>query len=121
MLINGNVSISERRAWLPFINAHLKKVSKKKMSKKLYIGGLSLATDDAALMEAFHVHGEITEAAVITNRNSGRSRGFAFVTFADTRAADRAIEAMHGTMLDGRTLDVDGASDHLRGDAGSAP
>lgn len=90
------------------------------MSKKLYIGGLSLATDEAALTEAFEVHGEITEAAVVTDRKNGRSRGFAFVTFADTDAADAAIQAMNGTVLDGRTLAVDGARDHIREDRGSA-
>ena len=90
------------------------------MSKKLFIGGLSLATEEAALLEAFEVHGEVTEATVVMDRKSGRSRGFAFITFADSRAADRATQVMNGTTLDGRTLEVSGARAHIREDMGSA-
>ncbi len=86
----------------------------------MYRGGSSLATGEAALTEASEVHGEIPEAAVVPARKHGRSRGFAFVTFADPDAADAAIQAMNGTVLDGRTLAVDGARDHIREDRGSA-
>jgi RNA recognition motif-containing protein len=77
------------------------------MSKKLFVGSLSWNTDDHGLREAFAPHGEIEEATVITDRGSGRSRGFGFVTFADDEAADKAIAALNETELDGRTIKVD--------------
>jgi len=77
------------------------------MSKKLFVGSLSWNTDDHGLREAFAVHGEIVEAIVISDRDSGRSRGFGFVTFEDDEAADKAIAALNGTELDGRTIKVD--------------
>jgi len=77
------------------------------MSKKLFVGSLSWNTDDRGLREAFEPHGEITEATVIADRDTGRSRGFGFVTFADDEAADKAIAALNQTELDGRTIKVD--------------
>ena len=77
------------------------------MSKKLFVGSLSWNTDDHGLRGAFSPHGEITEATVIADRDSGRSRGFGFVTFADDDAADKAVAALNGTELDGRTIKVD--------------
>ena len=84
------------------------------MSKKLFVGSLSWDTDDHRLREAFAAHGEITEATVITDRDSGRSRGFGFVTFADDEAADKAVAALNQTELDGRTIKVDVAHDRDR-------
>ena len=77
------------------------------MSKKLFVGSLSWGTNDDALRDAFAVHGEITEAVVISDRDTGRSRGFGFVTFEDDEAADKAVAALNGTELDGRTIRVD--------------
>ena len=77
------------------------------MSKKLFVGSLSWGTNDEALREAFAPHGEISEAVVITDRDTGRSRGFGFVTFEDDEAADQAVAALNGTELDGRTIRVD--------------
>ena len=71
------------------------------MSKKLFVGSLSWNTDDHGLREAFAPHGEITEASVITDRDSGRSRGFGFVTFADDESAEKAVAALNQTELDG--------------------
>ncbi len=82
------------------------------MSNKLFVGGLAWATDDHALTSAFSAHGEVTEARVISDRDTGRSRGFGFVTFADASAASAAIEAMDGTDLDGRTIRVNLAEDN---------
>jgi cold-inducible RNA-binding protein len=81
------------------------------MSKKLFVGGLSWNTNDDGLREAFARFGDITEAKVITDRETGRSRGFAFVTFAADAAADDAIREMNGTELDGRTLKVNQAEE----------
>ena len=77
------------------------------MSKKLFVGSLSWNTDDRGLREAFAAHGEISEAVVISDRDTGRSRGFGFVTFEDDDAADKAVAALNGTELDGRTIRVD--------------
>jgi len=79
------------------------------MSKKLFVGSLAWATDDAGLRAAFEKFGEVQEAVVINDRDTGRSRGFGFVTFADDSAAEKAIEGMSGAELDGRTLEVNEA------------
>ena len=86
------------------------------MSKKLFVGSLSWNTDDRGLHEAFAPFGEITEAKVITDRDSGRSRGFGFVTFEDEGSAGRAVEELNGSTLDGRTIRVDAANDRPRND-----
>jgi RNA recognition motif-containing protein len=79
--------------------------------KKLFVGSLSWNTTDRDLAEAFSRFGEITEAKVITDRDSGRSRGFGFVTFEDPAAADKAIAEMNGSSLDGREITVNEAQD----------
>jgi RNA recognition motif-containing protein len=84
------------------------------MAKKLFVGSLSWNTDDHGLRQAFSPHGEITEATVIADRDSGRSRGFGFVTFADDESANKAIAALNQTELDGRTIKVDVAQDKNR-------
>ena len=88
------------------------------MSKKLYVGGLSWNTDDHGLRMAFEQHGEISEAKVITDRETGRSRGFGFITFNEASDADNAIEQMNGTELDGRTLNVNEAQERSGGRGG---
>jgi len=84
------------------------------MSKKLVVGSLSWNINDHGLREAFEPFGEITEATVITDRDSGRSRGFGFVTFVDDEAADKAISALDGTELDGRPIKVNVARERSR-------
>lgn len=88
------------------------------MGKKLFVGSLSWNTNDAGLHEAFAPFGAIAEAKVITDRETGRSRGFGFVTFEDDDAADAAISAMNGATLDGRTIRVDVAQDRREGGGG---
>ncbi len=82
--------------------------------KKLFVGSLSWNTTNADLEAAFGRFGEITEAKVITNRETGRSRGFGFVTFDDDNAADNAISEMNGAELDGRAITVNEAQDKRR-------
>jgi RNA recognition motif-containing protein len=84
------------------------------MAKKLFVGSLSWNTDDRGLREAFAPFGEVAEAVVITDRDTGRSRGFGFVTFADDDGADKAVAALNNTELDGRTIRVDVAQDKRR-------
>lgn len=79
------------------------------MSKKLFVGSLAWATDDHRLRSAFEPFGDVTDATVITDRDSGRSRGFGFVTFSDPSAADVAITEMDGAQLDGRSINVNEA------------
>ncbi len=81
------------------------------MAKKLFVGGLSWDTNDNSLRDAFAVHGEITEAKVITDRDTGRSRGFGFVTFAKDEDAKTAISKLDGTSLDGKTIKVNEAQE----------
>ena len=74
------------------------------MSKKLFVGGLSWGTTDDGLHQAFERFGEIVEAKVITDRETGRSRGFGFVSFTNDESAINAASEMNGAMLDGRTI-----------------
>ena len=79
------------------------------MEKKLYIGGLSYNTTDAGLKDAFSQAGEVVSATVITDKMSGRSRGFGFVEMATEEDAKKAIDMWNGKELDGRTLIVNEA------------
>ncbi len=88
------------------------------MSKKLFVGGLSWGTTDAGLGDAFKAFGEITEAKVITDRDTGRSRGFGFVTFVEAAAGETAISEMDGTTLDGRSIKVSEAQERRGGGGG---
>ena len=88
------------------------------MGSKLFVGGLSWDTDDAALNEAFSSFGEIVEAKVVTDRDTGRSRGFGFVSYTDETSATNALNQMNGQMLDGRNLKVDMATEKSGGRGG---
>ncbi|MFN7972192.1 MAG: RNA-binding protein [Acidobacteriota bacterium] len=77
--------------------------------KKLFVGGLSWGTNDQALMKAFEKFGPVTEAKVITERETGRSRGFGFVTYENDADAEKA-KSMDGQELDGRKLRVNDAN-----------
>ena len=73
---------------------------------KLYVGNLSYNLDNDGLKAAFEKAGEVTEAVVITDKFSGRSKGFGFVTMKDDAAAEKAIKELDGTDLDGRPVKV---------------
>jgi cold-inducible RNA-binding protein len=79
------------------------------MSNRLFIGGMSWDTSVDGLREAFKECGEILDAVVITDRDTGRSRGFGFITFANKEDANQAITKMDGVVLDGRALVVNEA------------
>ena len=76
------------------------------MSTKLFVGNLSFNTTENDLQSAFAAHGSVVESNLMMDRMTGRSRGFAFVTFSTAEEAEKAIEAMHGAQLDGRALTV---------------
>ncbi len=84
------------------------------MSNKLFVGGLAWATTDQSLAKAFSAHGEVTEARVVQDRDTGRSRGFGFVTFATAESAQAAKNAMDNAVIDGRNVRVDFATDRER-------
>jgi len=81
------------------------------MPQKLFIGGLAWATDDYSLRQRFEEFGQVEDAVVIKDRETGRSRGFGFVTFSSEAEADAAIQEVNDTELDGRRIRVDKASD----------
>lgn len=81
------------------------------MSKKLFVGGLNWKTTDDGLRAAFEPYGEIAEAKVITDRETGRSRGFGFVTFVDPAAATQAVDQLNGKELEGRRIQVNEAQE----------
>ncbi len=83
-------------------------------SNKLFVGGLSWETNDQELNQRFSEIGEVTEAKVITDRDTGRSRGFGFVTFADPADAGRAVEELDGVEFNGRSIRVNEAQDNKR-------
>jgi len=76
------------------------------MKNKLFVGSLPWAIDDAALGELFAQYGEGTSARVVTDRETGKSRGFGFVEFADEAQAQAALEAMDGAEVEGRAIAV---------------
>lgn len=79
------------------------------MAKKLFIGGLSWETTDATLKEAFSQAGTVESASVITDRVSGRSKGFGFVEMSSDEEAVKAIEMLNGKEIDGRSVTVNEA------------
>jgi len=76
------------------------------MGKKLYVGNLPYSVDDAALQTAFQEFGAVSSARVITDRETGRSKGFGFVEMEDDGAATQAIEKLNGQPLAGRNINV---------------
>ncbi len=76
------------------------------MKNKLYVGNLPYSLDSDQLRNLFAEFGEITEARVITDRHSGRSKGFGFVEFTNEEDAQKAIDAMSGKDVEGRNLVV---------------
>jgi cold-inducible RNA-binding protein len=84
------------------------------VSKKLFVGSLSWNTTDEGLRRAFEKFGEVLEAKVIKDRETDRSRGFGFVSFANPKDAMDAMAAMDGQELDGRTIKVNEAQERER-------
>jgi len=76
------------------------------MENKLFVGNLSFNTTENDLQDAFAAHGTVTQANLMMDRATGRSRGFAFVTMGSSEEANKAIEALNGASIDGRALTV---------------
>jgi RNA recognition motif-containing protein len=79
------------------------------MAVKLFVGGLSFSTSTERLRETFAGVGSVESASVVTDRDTGRSRGFGFVEMATPEDAEQAISRLNGTNLDGRTIQVEKA------------
>ena len=79
------------------------------MPKKLYVGNLGYDTTTDGLRTAFESFGEMTDVIVLTDRETGRSKGFGFVTFSQEEDGDKAIAAMDGKELEGRPIKVNEA------------
>jgi RNA recognition motif-containing protein len=79
------------------------------MGNKLYVGGLPYSVTDGRLQEIFTEHGTVESARVVSDKFTGQSRGFGFVEMSSGSEAQKAIDALNGTQLDGRTLTVNEA------------
>jgi len=91
------------------------------MAVKLFVGGLSFSTSTDRLREAFAACGNVESASVVTDRDTGRSRGFGFVEMATPEEAESAISKLNGTSLDGRTIQVEKAKAPGTGGGGGRP
>ncbi|MGO8993403.1 MAG: RNA recognition motif domain-containing protein [Polyangiaceae bacterium] len=88
------------------------------MSTRLYVGNLSFNATTDSVREAFTQSGEVTDVHVVMDRETGRSRGFAFVTMGTPQAAAAAISNMNGALLDGRPLRVNEAEERQQRSGG---
>ena len=89
--------------------------AEKEDTVKLFVGGLAWATDDVSLRAAFQPFGNLQDAVGIKDRDTGRSRGFGFVTYSDDASGQAALQAMNGATLDGRSIRCDAAVERERG------
>jgi cold-inducible RNA-binding protein len=79
------------------------------MGRKLYVGNLNFNTTEDALRDAFGAFGKLKSVQILSDRDTGRSRGFGFVEFIDDKDGDTAINTMNGAKIDGRPLRVNEA------------
>jgi RNA recognition motif-containing protein len=86
------------------------------MGNKLYVGGLPYSVTGERLQEIFSAHGTVESANVISDKFTGQSRGFGFVEMSSSSEAQKAIELLNGTQIDGRTLTVNEAKPMARRD-----
>jgi cold-inducible RNA-binding protein len=89
--------------------------------KNVYVGNLPHSTSESELRDLFQAHGDIEKVSMVTDRDTGRSRGFAFVEMTNNEAGEKAIAALNGSALGGRTLIVNEAkpkTDRPRGGGG---
>jgi RNA recognition motif-containing protein len=89
----------------------IKKRERKEMGNRLYVGNLPFSATQETLREAFAASGQVNDVHIVTDRESGQSRGFAFVTMGNSHEAATAIAAMNGANLGGRALRVNEAEE----------
>jgi cold-inducible RNA-binding protein len=88
------------------------------MSSKLFVGNLEHSVTEQDLRDAFGQFGQVVDATVIQDRETGRSRGFGFIEFSVAEEAERATQELNGTELNGRPINVSAARERTRGGAG---
>ena len=88
------------------------------MGSRIYVGNLSYSTSEGELRDAFAPYGEVRDAKIVTDRETGQPRGFAFVEMSNESEAKAAIDALHGQSLGGRTLTVNEAQERPAGGRG---
>jgi RNA recognition motif-containing protein len=94
-------------------------IENKHMGNRLYVGNLSFSATNETVRAAFTPFGEVTDVHVVSDRETGQSRGFGFVTMGTNEQAQKAIAEMNGAMLDGRALKVNEAEERgARGGGG---
>jgi len=86
--------------------------------KNIFVGNLDFGATEASVRSLFEQYGPVDRVNIVTDRDTGRSRGFAFVEMSDSAAADRAINALNGYQLDGRALNVNEARPKGEGGGG---
>lgn len=86
--------------------------------KNIFVGNLDFAATESSIRSMFEPYGTVERVNLVTDRDTGRSRGFAFVEMTDTAEADRAIAALNGANLDGRALNVNEARPKPQGGGG---
>jgi RNA recognition motif-containing protein len=96
------------------------RVGRNELGKKLYVGNLPFSTTEAELRELFEQHGTVETVNVVTDRDTGRPRGFAFVEM-DEGSVEAAKEALNGREVGGRNIRVNEAHDRPRGGGGGRP
>src|SRR6476660_1534743 len=87
--------------------------------KNIFVGNLDFAATESSIRSLFEPYGQVDRVNLVTDRDTGRSRGFAFVEMTDSAEADRAIAALNGTDLDGRALNINEARPKGEGGGGS--
>jgi RNA recognition motif-containing protein len=88
------------------------------VAKRIYVGGLPYSVDETQLESMFTPHGQVSDVQVITDKFSGQSKGFAFVEMANEDEAQKAIQALNGTEMGGRSLTVNEARERESGGGG---
>jgi len=83
--------------------------------KKIFVGNLDFGATESGIRSLFEPYGSVDEVSLVTDRDTGRSRGFAFVTMNDSAEAERAISALNGAQLDGRSLNINEARPKTEG------
>jgi RNA recognition motif-containing protein len=86
--------------------------------KKIFVGNLAFSSTEGAVRSLFENYGAVDRVSIMTDRDTGRSRGFAFVEMPDAAEADRAIDALNGYSMDGRALNVNEARPKTEGGGG---
>jgi len=89
--------------------------------KNIFVGNLAFGSTESGVRALFEPYGQVDRVNVVTDRDTGRSRGFAFVEMANAEEADRAIAALNGSDLDGRTLNINEAQPKGQGSGGRGP